>query len=454
MKSIRLISTSTIRPTNVSEANHVRNALISHRIELTPSDLILIKRNYTQRGLLFHKKPQPLSSWLQHLKTTLSKTLDIFYPLAGRLVMIENDDVDSTKSFYVDCNGAGALFIHAAFDGPPVSVSDVLDPVHIPEDIVDSFFPMNGVLNYEGVSEPLLVAQVTELDDGVFVALTTNHSVMDGTSFWRFFNTWSQISRDGVVSDPPHLVFDRDQFMADMNIDLPLRIPFDLDKTKIPSHIVPTSLQRRMFHFSKETIAKLKAKANAETGYSTKISSLQALMAHLWVSITRNRRLKPDEEVSCIMMVGIRQRTEPPLGEGYFGNAFSYGGVETTVGKLLENGFGWAAWQINMMVASQTKEKIREFLKNLAKNAKPSESSTKETNRRLVIGSSPRFNVYGNEFGWGKPVAVRRGPSNKSDGNLSSCPGAEEGSIDFEVCLKSDTFYSMDCDEDFLETLG
>ncbi|KAI8539218.1 hypothetical protein RHMOL_Rhmol09G0164400 [Rhododendron molle] len=31
----------------------------------------------------------------------------------------------------------------------------------------------------------------------------------------------------------------------------------------------------------------------------------------------------------------------------------------------------------------------------------------------LVASSSPWFDMYGNDFGWGKPVAVRSGSSNK-----------------------------------------
>ena len=57
----------------------------------------------------------------------------------------------------------------------------------------------------------------------------------------------------------------------------------------------------------------------------------------------------------------------------------------------------------------------------------------------LLSGSSPRFDVYGNDFGWGRPVAVRSGPGNKLDGKLTPFPGAEEGSIDFEVCLSPAT---------------
>ncbi|XP_050116978.1 uncharacterized protein LOC126594762 [Malus sylvestris] len=53
-----------------------------------------------------------------------------------------------------------------------------------------------------------------------------------------------------------------------------------------------------MFHFSAESLAKLKAKANAESG-TTKISSFQSLSALLWRSITRAHCQPPNQGTSC-----------------------------------------------------------------------------------------------------------------------------------------------------------
>lgn len=119
--------------------------------------------------------------------------------------MTENKD-KTPSCFSINCNGDGGQFVHAAADG--VGVADILDPVYVPEDIVSNFFSMNGILNYEGVSKPLLAVQVTKLVDGIFIGCTMNHSVVEGSSFWHFFNTWSKISRSGKNSEPPP-IFDR-----------------------------------------------------------------------------------------------------------------------------------------------------------------------------------------------------------------------------------------------------
>ena len=163
MADIKVISTNTVRAAAASGAS-------PHRIELTPWDLQLLLVGPIQKGLLFLKPtppPQPQDqhfSVVQHLKLSLSRTLDFFPPLAGRLGVSHN--ADGTSSFFVDCNNAGADFVHAVAEN--VTVADILEPVFVPR-IVHSFFPLNGVYNFHGVSIPLMEVQVTELLDGFFI---------------------------------------------------------------------------------------------------------------------------------------------------------------------------------------------------------------------------------------------------------------------------------------------
>ncbi|KAL6222601.1 hypothetical protein ACLB2K_005993 [Fragaria x ananassa] len=272
MTQIQHISTSTIRPisTDTDESAH-------RRIELTPWDLRMIN--------------------------------------LGRLAVTEVEDKVTCIS--IDCNGSGAQFVHAASDC--VTVVDLLNPACIPDGIIHNLFPLNSVVNYEGISNPLLAVQVTQLVDGIFICCSTNHAAIDGNSFWHFFNTWSEISRIGSdhISQIPRPV---------CATGLPIRLPFSYSEIiKCKNTIEPStvdSIQRVVFHFSKEKITKLKAKANAEMGTNNVISSLQALMAHLWRAIIRSKHnLSPDEQTTYMVVVGLRQRLKPLLPKEYLGNA-------------------------------------------------------------------------------------------------------------------------------------
>ena len=195
-----------------------------------------------------------------------------------------------------------------------VSVADIIEPVYVPRQLVHSFFPLNGVRNYEGISKPLLGVQVTELADGIFIGCTINHTVADGTSFWHFFNSWSEISRGfDQISKPPVLK----RWFLD-GIDCPIRIPLSHNDNSDGFALPP--LKETVFHFTKAKIATLKAKANSEIGTNKK-SSLQAVLTHLWRSIIRSRNLDPNQQVSYRLLIGVRPRLHPPLPEEYLGNA-------------------------------------------------------------------------------------------------------------------------------------
>ncbi|KAL0416658.1 UNVERIFIED_CONTAM: putative acetyltransferase [Sesamum latifolium] len=346
--------------------------------------------------------------------------------------------------FFIDCNNAGIEFTHATACG--MSVSDIENRSHVPE-IVSSFFPLNGLLNCEGISNPLLGVQVTELVDGYFIGCTANHSVVDGVSFWHFFNSWSEISRGSdSISKPP--IFER-WFPSNICNSNRL-IPVPPLQPNLQNNFSSVPLQDRFFQFSRESIARLKAKANSEAR-TDKISSLQALSAHLWRAVIRARHSSrsPDsnQEISCMLVVGARSRI--PLPDRYFGNALHRARLTTSELELLQQSLGWAALKLNELVAEQTREAAVGFVEEWVKNP----NIVSKGINTFVVSSSPRFNVYGNDFGWGKPAAVRSGKAQKFDGMMTVFPGLECSGrgVDVEASLAPLTLLAMGADAEFME---
>ncbi|KAE8695333.1 HXXXD-type acyl-transferase family protein [Hibiscus syriacus] len=437
MADIRLISSSMIQAGNPSKE--------TERIELTPWDLKHLLVSYIQEGVLFHKpKPkadEPQNALIHRLKTSLSRTLAFFPPLAGRLAALEHED--QTTSFFIDCNNAGALFVHAVAE--QLHVSDILEPVYVPE-IADGFFQFDGVKNIEGTSKPLLAVQVTELADGISIGCSINHSVVDGCSFWHFFNSWSEISRGfDYISKLP--VFNRP--VVD-DIDYPIQIP--LKQEQIQQHsFQPGNLKSRVFYFTKQGIVRIKGKVNAEMN-TNKISSLQALLSLFWRSIVRNRRTDPKQETMIFLMFGVRQRMQQ-VPQEYFGNAIQGAMVSSKAGELMEKGFGDAAWEINQVVANHSEENFRNSFKSWVNNPLLFQAGEVMSNV-LSIASSPRFDKYGNDFGWGRAIAVTFGAEFNIDGLLMVSNGVEEGDIEIRVCLSAETFQAMENDEHFISALN
>ncbi|KZV23309.1 hypothetical protein F511_02210 [Dorcoceras hygrometricum] len=443
MSKIEILSSCMVKMASNTMNNG--NAPAISKMELTPWDLMPLLICPIQQGLLFHSHDQCKKTLVDHLKTALSRTLDFFPPLAGRLRIFSNDD--GTSSLYLDCNDAGAEFTHAS--APGVSVSDIMDPIYVPE-IVFSFFTLGNISNFEGISRPLLGVQVTELEDGLFFGCSMNHAVVDGASFWHFFNSWSEISR-GLETISKIPVFER---WTPGNISLPIHIP-PLERRNMVSDFDSDQLLQRVFHFSKDNIAKLKSMANSEAG-TKKISSLQSLLAHMWRSVLRGRRNSridqnsENQEAYFFVPIGTRERI--PLHDCYFGNA-SYGAIiASNEDDIFRHGLGYTAMKFHELVNQQTKEEAIKLLEDWAVN--PSIPNKRLSSNICVVSNSPRYDVYGNDFGWGKPIAVRSGVELKVDGKITVSPSADSGGIDVEAFLTEETLEAMANDAEFMEAVS
>lgn len=56
-----------------------------------------------------------------------------------------------------------------------------------------------------------------------------------------------------------------------------------------------------------------------------------------------------------------------------------------------------------------------------------------------ALSNSPRFDVYSNDFGWGKPTAVRAGSASKRKRKVTMFAGVEKASVDIEIRLAVET---------------
>lgn len=439
---VRQISECFVKPEYASEES-------KQPYYLTPWDLAMLSVHYIQKGLLFAKPTEAqddeafMPDLWERLNRSLSLALLHFYPLSGRLATVKTD---SSYWVYVDCNNSpGAKLIHSALD---LTVSDILSPVDVPS-VVLSFFDHHKAVNHDGHTTSLLSIQVTELLDGVFIGCSMNHALADGTSYWNFFNMFSEIFQStgngGSISRPPVLK----RWFPHGHGPI-FNLPFTHHDEFI-SRFESPQLRERFFHFSSESIAKLKAKANAESN-TNKISSFQSLSALVWRSITRVRSLPPNQTTSCRLATNCRSRLNPPMSQNYFGNSIGIVRGVATAGELLEHDLGWAGWQLYEAVVGFTDELVKERLDDWLQSPSIYQLDKTFDPFSVMMGSSPRFNKYGNEFGMGKALALRSGYAHKFDGKVSSYPGREgDGNIDLEVCLPPQTMCALESDKEFME---
>ncbi|KAK1555008.1 hypothetical protein Q3G72_020385 [Acer saccharum] len=443
-KTVKHISECFVKPQHVSEE-------MEQPLYLTPWDLIMLSINYIQKGHLFIK-PQAvddqqdfINTLLDRLKQSLSLVLVHFYPLAGRLKTLKSENPYSYVIFVDIKDSPGARLIHASLD---MTVSDIVSATYVPV-VVQSLFDNDRAINHDGHTKPLLSIQVTDLVDGIFIGCSMNHCLGDGACYWNFLSALSEIFQgqdksSNSISRPPIIK----RWFPDGH-DPFINLPFT-HHDEFLSRYEPPKLLERYFHFTAESIARLKAKANSECN-TDKISSFQSLSALVWWSMTRARCLPNDETTICFLAIDNRSRLKPPLSRDYFGVCVGSVKGMATAGELLEHDLGCAAWKLHHAVVGHTDKTVIELLNSWRKSPIIYNMDQMFNARHVWIGSSPRFNKYGIEFGLGKAVTLRSRYSNKFSGKVSCYPGREEGgSIDLEVCLPPPSMHALELDGEFM----
>ncbi|XP_044508760.1 uncharacterized acetyltransferase At3g50280-like [Mangifera indica] len=433
-------------------------------LKLSVSDLPMLSCHYIQKGGLFTRPNLTIDALVSILKRALSQALSHFPPLAGRL------KTDSNGNICVTCNDAGAEFVHKS--ATEFFIRDIIAPIHVPE-IVKSFFALDRTISHDGHCKPLMTVQVTELADGVFISCAVNHAVTDGTSFWNFFNTFAELSR-GIKRISKQPDFSRDSVLISPAI---LRIPVSGLKVTFNEY---EALSERIFSFSRESILKLKARANKKKWVdngdidavelmgkqsndpycnmlfkkkesNVEISSFQSLGALLWRAVTRARKLHVSKTTTFRMAVNCRHRLNPKLDPLYFGNAIQSIPTYASAGDVVSKDLRWCAEQLNKNVNAHDDKTVRRFVEDWESNPRVFPLGNFD-GASMTMGSSPRFPMYDNDFGWGRPLAVRSGNANKFDGKISAFPGREGGgSVDLEVVLAPETMAGIESDYEFMQ---
>ncbi|KAJ8491630.1 hypothetical protein OPV22_013351 [Ensete ventricosum] len=452
--AVAIVSKCTVYPHRKSDLGD---------LPLSVSDLPMLSCHYIQKGLFFLSPPVPIASLVSLLASSLSRALSLYPALAGRLCTLPDGRI------LISCNDAGAEFSYAT--AASFSLPDLLPPSSDVPSAVKSLFPLDGAVSFHGHFRPLAAFQLTELADGaLFLGAAVNHAVVDGTSFWNFFNAWAELCRGGSPAPPD---FRRNYFGGSKAV-----LQFPGGRGPEVTFPVDAPLRERIFHFSREAILDLKSRANCRAesvaaGYlpnteiydenshdqkpvavneEEEISSFQSLCAHVWRSVTRARTRLPAEATTTFRMaVNCRGRVAPRVASNYFGNAIQSAPTKALVAEVAGRDLRWTAELLHRSVADYRNEAVRRVVAEWEAAPRCFPLGNPD-GAGITMGSSHRFPMYeGNDFGWGQAVAVRSGRANKFDGKMSAFPGREGGgSVDLEVCLAPETMAALLRDDEFM----
>ncbi|CAI9111925.1 OLC1v1012269C1 [Oldenlandia corymbosa var. corymbosa] len=326
------------------------------------------------------------------IKAALAKTLEPYYPFAGRLKEVQG------KKLAVECTGEGVLFVEADAD---FTLEDFGEGIHPPfpgwQELVFNVPGSNAILH-----SPLLLIQVTRLQCGGFIfPIRFNHIMADGIGLAHFKIALAEIARgSSAPSVPP--VWMRELLIAQdpPRITSSVRHENDVLQSIIRTQLSPEEdFVHKSFFFGKSEIAALRDSLRPHL--RSKCSNFVLLTACHWRCRILALQPDPEEDVSVCYTVNARSRLDPPLPLGYYGNAFAISGAQTKAGELMKNPFEYAVELVMKSTARIKEKRFKSATDILSPHGKVPIISLASA---YMVSDLTRLGFDEVDFGWGKPV--------------------------------------------------
>ncbi|EXB56623.1 10-deacetylbaccatin III 10-O-acetyltransferase [Morus notabilis] len=239
------------------------------------------------------------------IKEALSNALVYYYPLAGRLKRQQDDG-----RLRLTCNANGVPFLVATADCSLSSLNyfDGID-IEIAKEFIFASPP----------SDCPLVFQVTKfLCGGFAIGFEMSHSVCDGFGATQFFRAVAELSR-GQTEPTVKPVWERERLVGEP-INGPLPFLVDKGSLAISPYLSTSEIVHECLSIKSEGVKRLKEASS--TGSNSNFTTIEIVGAFVWRARFRALKLNPDGKTTFFLTTGVRKFLDPPLPEGYYGNAF------------------------------------------------------------------------------------------------------------------------------------
>ncbi|KAM7280188.1 hypothetical protein ACFE04_007322 [Oxalis oulophora] len=392
---------------------------------------------------------------LHRLKHSLALALSYYRPLAGHLMWTSNEPKP-----YILCSSTDSVSVvvaesSAEFDTLS-SKGNILKAIEL-----RSYVPS---LHITDEAARILSLQITFFPGfGFCIGVAAHHAIVDGKSTSMFMKSWAYLCQEfnHKNENPPKLPAHLAPFLDRTVIKDPtgkvdmlyLNWWSGIDKNP---EVSPRSLKvfemggpigedhvRATFDLSKQDICKLREKIisklddKSNSNNDLHLSSFTITLAHAIVCYVKAKAVEGNAKVNFAFAADFRSRLVPPLPANYFGNCVSGDKIKLLEARNVvgENGL--------MILAKE----ISEFIKNLGKygyfeRVEEVFNSYKKLEIDRNIGAigvagSPKFELYGVDFGWGRPRKVDVVSIDKATSFSMAESGDQSGGIEVGFVMKS-----------------
>ncbi|KAK9201043.1 hypothetical protein WN944_016244 [Citrus x changshan-huyou] len=388
---LRIISKKIIKPSSPTPL-HLKTHKLSLLDQLAPDIYTSLLFFYNGPSRVDDETNTSTNNVYHRLKSSLSKTLTLYYPFAGKLLQ---------DNYVVDCDDSGIPFVETR--GPSsISMSEVLKTPEM--NTLQQLLPFNPNKKYLSSTDDVNAAvQINHFDcGGVAIGLNFRHIVADGAASVGFIQNWAKLhsSDDNSIINYKHAVVDcTDTFPPNQEISSYARRINEWQRA-------PECVTKR-FVFDGGKVAALRGeiiKKDASLSLNQyRPTRFEAVSGLIWDALIAMDR---EENVgsTCIasVPVNLRNRMNPPLPEDCIGNL--YHAVTCTTNKTSARNINQFTKMVNddfvrkvyqdggIVFVNQYKEAVEEILMG--------DNGVRLFGFTGVIG----LPFYEPDFGWGKPV--------------------------------------------------
>ncbi|KAG6635919.1 coniferyl alcohol acyltransferase [Carya illinoinensis] len=363
---------------------------------LTLSNLDLLSGRFPVTYFYFYRKPLVSNftpTIVDILKSSLSETLNNFYPFAGRIV--QNPTTGEPE---IICDNNGALVVEAEAN---IRLKDI------------NFYNLNQTLEGKLVSInpnfPLQIQVTTYTCEGISITFTFDHALGDASAFGKFLVSWSEISQKKPISCIP-------DHSRNLRARFPPTYHPSLDQTFVKCTMeeitnIPTTRIRlkRLYHIDASSINTLQKLACVGGNKRTKI---EAFSAYVWKVMVNT--IDKSQHSKCKMgwLVDGRARMckngDKNFMSNYVGNVLSVAFAEADVIKIEQSSICDVAHNVHEAISKVTNQNHFLDLIDWIECNRPGLMLSRVVLGRggpaLVLSSGRRFPVAEVDFGFGSPV--------------------------------------------------
>ncbi|GJN28220.1 hypothetical protein PR202_gb16319 [Eleusine coracana subsp. coracana] len=386
--SVRVVDTVLVHPSSATSAEETS-------LPLTFYDVFWLRTPPVQRVFFYRLDAgADVDVILSSLRDSLSQAVGVFFPLAGRLRLAPG----TTNRYELHYRPGDAVAFTVA------ESDDDFDSLAADEPrAVSRLVPLAPPLPEGGA---VLALQVTTLNERRCLALgvTLHHAACDGAGITLFRRTWAAFCAG--AKPPPEPVIDR-TIISDPNGLYDFVCPKDEEVNK-SLKILPVDehLLFGTFVLSRAHLQRVKDLVAASHHGSLRCSSLVATLGLVWSCHQRatNKPGGSGKSKTCLAFpVDHRSRLSPPVPDTYLGNCI---GGAIAIASRADLAAAGGLFTACAAMAAAVEEATRELQVLGACDLWRERVVEAAGMSVLSVAGSPRFGMYGLDFGFGRPAKM------------------------------------------------